>query len=214
MLGDMKDESAVKPLLNLLQYASDFDGEIPLALGKIGNQKAIEPLQKPHSIDHVLAEARDPDGACYARCPRGRADLIDAIRKTPGAEEGRTSLPLLAQTMGDDGMRLLASLLEQPQICGVAAMALWQWNTPETSKLLLTRLSAPDYEWTTTVVQELVNHHAPSIPSLEELEQNSPQLLRRAYFLEELANCENSKTRSAATEKRPRRMKERSAPEG
>jgi HEAT repeat protein len=202
-LGKMREASAVEPLIRVVQSNDQYlPGEVSLALGEIGDKRAIAPLEKalarqpnaPAEIIVALAMLQGPDA---------RSKAIDAIRNDQyGSEVSASALMLkVSRLFGDKNNQLLVTLLDQPERARyLAAKLLLEQGTPGAKEQLFRRLSAADYPWAADIILRLAGTYGYEPRAWEDWEECRPQLQSVVGLLDRLVSADNPTTQNAANE--------------
>ena len=156
LLGEIGDPAAVEPLVALVETGRITHSEIPGALAKLGDKRAIGPLQD------ILKRT--------SRGSSQRFAIFESLLKlgAPGvakqaAEEIKTGdirvagqlIGALGRSGNNEAVDVIAPFLDHPQQHNYAALALLQIGTPEALEVIKNRLTSPDSRYAFNVVGQL-----------------------------------------------------------
>ncbi len=158
-LADM-GESAAYDLL--MAWAMDRERmrspEVYVALGKLGDKRAIEPLQKMLETSYGQKRAAIVEVLLLLDAPgifEQTTQRITGGGMLPGGEVN-SLLAALGRAAGNRAIPVLEQYLDNEKLCHVAASGLWEVGSPEAITVLQTRLSAENYTRTEDVLKTLM----------------------------------------------------------
>lgn len=199
LLADLGEASAVEPLINILTYADNFSDEIPRALGRLADKRAIEPLKKALKHPTGMSSRRGAilEALMMFEVPEAAEQVIKAIQENRNSYEVVQLVQALGRSGNKRAISIVEPLLDDQNLCQAAAQALADIGTPEAVAAIRKRLSAPDYKFAMNVISSLVNPPmppgGPGGPAAQE-----QQARRTAELLRELTKSTNPTTQSAA----------------
>lgn len=201
VLGRRTEPSAVEPLILVVRsFELNLPGEVPLALARLGDIRAIEPLEKARTRQHYLPEIAV--ALAILDAPGARAKTLEAIRNVAQQpfERSSVSILLVNELLGGNDDEFLASLLDQPpSTCSVAARLILEQGTPAATEQLATRLSDPNYGLAQFVIADFASpFYLPR--AREEWERCHAQLQLVVRLLNDLLSAENPVTRKTASD--------------
>ncbi len=206
VLGEIGHPQAVDALLKLLNQRSapppGYSSKLPLALGKLGDKRAIKPLEEAmakawHRPSTVPISARRSQRYSFLvallllEAP-GIADRVaEEIKSNKGYE-----VTLLLDTLSRAGSPLVVPMIEpfldDARYHRTAAAALLQINTPAALAPIKTRLLQQDFEYASSVLSQFTRRPILESMSPEQVQENLKQPLA---LLREIANSPNAAVR-------------------
>ncbi|MBC8869644.1 MAG: HEAT repeat domain-containing protein [Planctomycetes bacterium] len=194
VLADIGDPQAVEPLIGLLrpgdsEYSILDENPLPLALGKLGDKRAVKPLEE--ALASVTGSQRYPFyvGLLMLEAAGALDRVSTEIEKKSNSYELRKLLEILAQSGHPQAVPLIEPALDSRQHHRSATLSLLHIGTPAALEAIKKRLLARDYPHAQAVVSE-VGSRLVAVPMTAQ--QIRELLEQRLSLLGELADSPNS----------------------
>ncbi len=202
-LADMGESAAYD---RLMAWAMDREHlrspDVYVALGKLGDKRAIEPLQKMLEASYGQKRAAIVEALLLLDAPHIFEQTTQQITGggIPPRGEVNSLLAVLGRAAGNRAIPVLEQHLDSEELCRVAASGLWDVGTPEAIIALQKRLSAENYAQTEEVLKVLMTRAAyQAHVGGEEVRQKMVRQMRQ--LLCGLQTSGNPATRKAAGER-------------
>ncbi len=156
-LGALGDQRATDVLVAHLRYGNRYSGEIPTALGELGDVAAIGPLREALTAESSTSRRAAIYGALTRLNDKGILDELKQMLKKP--DPAKLDTPAILKAIGlsrdDEATSLIAPYLDDQRYHRYAIEALIEQGTDKAYDALTKRLLAADYAFGSTILSQL-----------------------------------------------------------
>jgi HEAT repeat protein len=199
LLAEMGEQSALEPLLRQLASGAQIDFNVTRALGKLGDERAVEPLKKILDNRRDSARTLILEALLMLKAPGVREQILDEIESPPQRYQIPGLLRVLRQVEGDAAIEIIEPFLDNEQHHVSTTTLLWDLGTPEAIAAIRQRLMAEDYPYSTAVIRSVVECAARLAQTAQQDSQDE-QFEKLTEFLRAVGRSKNVATQTAALE--------------
>ncbi len=198
VLGDIGDAAAVEPLINLLQHPSGIEECVPLALAKLGDTRAINPLLR--AVGRT-SRGRSDRRAIYEAllmldAPGTFDKLVAKLGDVGRNYDANETLRVLGRAGGDGAVPVIAGYLDDPRACQIATQALLENGSDQALDTIRQRLLDEDYGSSRAALAAVPSIISASYRHATRDEANEQAMWRALSLLHETRHSRNALFRS------------------
>ena len=199
LLAEMGEQSALEPLLRQLASSAQIDYNVTRALGKLGDERAVEPWKTILDNRHDSARTLILEALLMLKAPGVREQILDEIQSSPQRYQIPGLLRVLRQVEGDAAIEIIEPFLDNEQHHVSTTTLLWDLGTPEAIAAIRQRLMAEDYPYAIPVIRGVVQCAARLAQTAQQDSQDE-QFEKLTEFLRAVGTSKNVATQTAALE--------------
>ncbi len=191
-LGKLGDQAAVEPLLDFMRYNHDVPEEVYRALGELGDPRAVEPLEQALPRSQRFTVQ-------LALIRLGVAgileQLIERLERAAEPHQKRQIIEALGKAGRNESVAAIEPYLDDPQLHSAAALALLDVGSPEAMAPLAERLRKAEYRYGGELARQLFGLMYLAAPGESEPDESRDRRLEE--LLREASASENEAVRKA-----------------